>query len=148
MAERTEVADEVIFNFAIQVSKKMKELGIVSLIQNDQEIRVEAKDKLYKLSSTDNTKSVIELNPAAGSGLLSSSYSKKNGLTGPAIKLALSLHELLKNLHNLPTPAPTMNPSKFDKPELYNQILLRKLERGVVSLDDDDFLAGQKMVIY
>lgn len=146
MAERTEVDDERIFSFAIQAGKKMKELGIVSLIQNDQEIRAETKDRSYKLSSSDNTKSVIEFNPAAG--LLTSSYSKKNGLTGPALKMALSLHELLKNLHNLPAPAPTMNPSKFDVPELYNQVLLRKLERGVVSLDDDDFLSGQKMVIY
>jgi hypothetical protein len=47
-----------------------------------------------------------------------------------------------------------MNSSKFDKPELYNQVLLRKLEKGVVSSEDDDFLnvnkylsPSQKMMI-
>ena len=37
-----------------------------------------------------------------------------------------------------------MNSSKFDKPELYNQVLLRKLEKGVVSSEDDDFLNVNK----
>jgi hypothetical protein len=142
--ETKEIDDEIFFNFALQTSKKMKELGIVSLIQNDQEIQMETKDQLYKLSSSNNNKSVIELNTVTG--LLTSSSNKRcNSLTGPAVKMAQSLHELLKHLDKLPTPAPTMDPSRFDKPELYNQVLLRKLERGVVSLDDDDFLASQKM---
>ena len=136
--------DEIFFNFAIQTSKKMKELKIVSITQNDQEIQMETKDRLYKISSSNNNKSVIELNTAAS--LLASSSSKRcNNLTGPAIKMAKLLHELLKHLDQLPTPVPTMNP-KFDKPELYNQVLLRKLERGGInSLDDDDFLAMTTM---
>jgi hypothetical protein len=31
-----------------------------------------------------------------------------------------------------------MNPVKFENPDLYNQILLRKLERGLVDFSDDD----------
>ena len=68
--------------------------------------------------------------------------------------MAQLLHQLLTHLYKLPIPAPTMNSSKFDKPELYNQVLLRKLEKGVVSSEDDDFLnvnkylsPSQKMMI-
>src|SRR6266480_2751671 len=143
---------EIIFDFAIKTCKKMKELGILSITQSPQEIQLKTKDQLYKLSSQDinNKDEFISSNV----GLLLSSSKRLSGLTGPAIKTAQLLHQLLTHLHKLPTPAPTINSSKFDKPELYNQVLLRKLEKGVVSSEDDDFLnvnkylsPSQKMMI-
>ena len=132
-----ETNQEVIFDFAIKTSKIMKELGILSITQSAQEIQ------LKKLSSHDiNNKDVIEF-VSSNTGLLSSSSKRSSGLTGSALKMAQLLHQLLTHLHKLPTPAPTMNSSKFDKPELYNIVLLRKLEKGVDLLDlseDDDFL--------
>src|ERR1700722_7675436 len=142
-ANVVETNQEVIFDFAIKTSKIMKELGILSITQSAQKIQLKTKDKLYKLSSHDiNNKDVIEF-VSSNTGLLSSSSKRSSGLTGPAIKMAQLLHQLLTHLHKLPTPAPTMNSSKFDKPELYNIVLLRKLEKGVDLSDlseDDDFL--------
>ena len=142
-ANVVETNQEVIFDFAIKTSKIMKELGILSITQSAQEIQLKTKDQLYKLSSHDiNNKDVIEF-VSSNTGLLSSSSKRSSGLTGPAIKMAQLLHQLLTHLHKLPTPAPTMNSSKFDKPELYNIVLLRKLEKGVDLSDlseDDDFL--------
>ncbi|GES83427.1 hypothetical protein RCL_jg16126.t1 [Rhizophagus clarus] len=48
----------------------------------------------------------------------------------------LTQNILLKKPHDL---IPTMNLSKFDKPDNYIQVLFRKLEKGV-ELDDNDFL--------
>src|SRR3984957_19491584 len=140
-ANVVETNQEVIFDFAIKTSKIMKELGILSITQSAQEIQLKTKDQLYKLSSHDiNNKDVIKF-VSSNTGLLSSSSKRSSDLTGPAIKMAQLLHQLLIHLHKLPTPAPTMNSSKFDKPELYNIVLLRKLEKDVdLSEDDDDFL--------
>jgi hypothetical protein len=151
-ANVVETNQEIIFDFAIKTCKKMKELGILSITQSPQEIQLKTKDQLYKLSSQDiNNKDEFV---SSNVGLLSSPSKRLSGLTGPAIKTAQLLHQLLTHLHKLPTPAPTMNSSKFDKPELYNQVLLRKLEKGVVSSEDDDFLnvnkylsPSQKMMI-
>ena len=151
-ANVVETNQEIIFDFAIKTCKKMKELGILSITQSPQEIQLKTKDQLYKLSSQDiNNKDEFV---SSNVGLLSSSSKRLSGLTGPAIKTAQLLHQLLTHLHKLPTPVPTMNSSKFDKPELYNQVLLRKLEKGVVSSEDDDFLnvnkylsPSQKMMI-
>ena len=122
---------EIIFDFAIKTCKKMKELGILSITQSSQEIQLQTKDQLYKLSFQDiNNKDEFV---SSNVGLLSSSSKRLSGLTEPAIKTAQLLHQLLTYLHKLPVPAPTMNSSKFDKPELYNLVLLRKLEKGVVS---------------
>src|SRR5271154_1524246 len=139
-ANVVETNQEVIFDFAIKTSKIMKKLGILSITQSAQEIQLKTKDQLYKLSSHDiNNKDVIEF-VSSNIGLLSSSSKRSSGLTGPAIKMAWLLHQLLTHLHKLPTSAPTMNSSKFDKPELYNIVLLRKLEKGVDLSEDDDFL--------
>ncbi|GES82421.1 hypothetical protein RCL_jg5025.t1 [Rhizophagus clarus] len=53
--------------------------------------------------------------------------------------MALQFHQFLLNLDKLPVPVPTMNLSKFDKPDNYIQVLFRKLEKGM-ELDDNDFL--------
>ena len=151
-ANVVKINQEIIFDFAIKTCKKMKELGILSITQSPQEIQLKTKDQLYKLSSQDiNNKDEFV---SSNVGLLSSSSKRLSGLTGPAIKTAQSLHQLLTHLHKLSTPASTMNSYKFDKPELYNLILLRKLEKGVVSSEDDDFLnvneylsPSQKMMI-
>jgi hypothetical protein len=120
--------------------QKNKRIGY--FIHNSKSSRnsVETKDQLYKLSSQDINNKPGEF-VSSNVGLLSSSSKRlSGGLTGPAIKTAQLLHQLLTHLHKLPTPAPTMNSSKFDKPELYNQVLLRKLEKDVVSSEDDDFI--------
>ena len=51
-----------------------------------------------------------------------------------------NLHHLLLNINKLPLPPPTMNPVKFENIEVYNQILLRKLERNMDFKNDDNFL--------
>jgi hypothetical protein len=56
------------------------------------------------------------------------------------------LHQLLLNLNSLPVPAPMMNPCKFEKPDFYNQVLLKKLERGVEFLDNEDFFLNASNV--
>lgn len=155
MKAKANVVQEVtkydIFDFAIKTCKQMKELGILSLTQSPQEIMLMTKDQSYKLSSCDINKDDIEFVPSSNTSLLSPT-SKKSGLTGPATKMALILHQLLTHLHKLATPVPIMNPSKFDTPELYNQVLLKKLERGVLLSDDEDFLnvneylSNQKMM--
>ena len=128
-ANIVEPNQEVIFDFAIKTSKIMKELGILSITQSAQEIQLKTKDQLYKLSSHDiNNKDVIEF-VSSNTGLLSSSSKRSSGLTGPAIKMAQLLHQLLTHLHKLPTPAPTMNLFKFDKLKLYNIVLLRNTYR-------------------
>ena len=138
-----EITEFEIFDFAVKTYKTMKELGILSIVQGSEEIQLKTKEQTYKLSSHEiNNKGFFEfnkLNTGGNTDLLSSSK-RSSGLTGPAIKIAQLLHQLLTHLNKLPTPPPTMNPSKFDNPELYNQALLRKLERDVDLLDDDDFL--------
>src|SRR5256884_8607449 len=144
-ANVVETNQEIIFDFAIKTCKKMKELGILSITQSPQEIQLKTKDQLYKLSSQDiNNKDEFV---SSNVGLLSSSSKRLSGLTEPVIKTAQLLHQLLTHLHKLPTPVPTMNSSKFDKLELYNQVLLRKLEKGVVSSEDDDFLNVNKYLL-
>ncbi|GET00675.1 hypothetical protein GLOIN_2v1773797 [Rhizophagus clarus] len=64
---------------------------------------------------------------------------KPHDISKSSIKMALQFHQLLLNLDKLSVPVPTMNPSKFDKPDNYIQVLFRKLKKGV-KLDDDDFL--------
>src|ERR1700722_16003913 len=126
-ANVVETNQEVIFDFAIKTSKIMKELGILSIIQNAQETQLKTKDQLYKLSSHDiNNKDIIEF-VLSNTGLLSSSSKRSFGLIKLAIKMTQLLHQLLTHLHKLSTLAPTMNSFKFDKSKLYNIVLLRKL---------------------
>jgi hypothetical protein len=99
----------------MKTSEKMRELGILSL---------------------DIT--IVEITPSTSSSNTLLSSRRKSGLTGPAIKLGQLLHNLLLHITKLPIPPPTMNPVKFENPDLYNQILLRKLERGLVDFSDDD----------
>ena len=118
----------------------MKELGIINITQSPEEMQLSTKKEIYKLTThVINNNNIFEFNKF-NEGLLSSMSSKKSTLTGPAMKMAQLLHRLFIHLDKLPIPASTMNLFKFDKPELYNQTLLRKLERGADLSNDDDFL--------
>ena len=143
-------SEHKIFDFATKIWKEMRQLDILSITQNPQEIQIQTTNQLYKLSS-ENVNSEFKF-VSSNIPLLSPPTSKK--LTAPAIKMAQSLHQLKKHLHKLPKPAPTMNPANFDRPELYNEILLRKLEGDVDLSDDGDLLfvtefsksSSQKMI--
>src|SRR6266516_2324873 len=124
-ANVVETNQEIIFDFAIKTCKKIKELGILSITQSSQEIQLKTKDQLYKLSSQDinNKDEFISSNV----GLLSSSSKRLSSLTGPAIKTAQLLHQLLTHLHKLPTPAPTMNSSKFRQTRIIQPSFIKKI---------------------
>jgi len=124
-----------ILDFALNTSEKMNELGVLSLdiTQTPRDILLKTRHHTYRFSPYSGE--VPEITPT--STKLSTS---RGGLSGTAKKLGQALHQLLKNLNKLPDPVPIMNPAKFDKPDSYNQVLLRKLERGVDMSDDDDFL--------
>lgn len=131
-----EIQESLILDFALKTSDKMSELGILSLgiTQNPREILMKTRNHSYRFSPYSGD--APEITPTSTTKLLST-----RGLSGPAMKLGQALHKLLKNINKLPDPVPMMNPSKFEKPDSYNQVLLRKLERDRVSVsDDDDFL--------
>jgi hypothetical protein len=128
-----------IFEFGIKTLQQMKELGITSLniVQSPREIYLKTEHYNYTLSPSHDNIEITKISPIMSQDTLK----KSHGLSGPAMKLGLLLHQLLLNLNKLPNPAPIMNPLKFEKTDLYIQALLRKLERGVeFSEDDDDFL--------
>ena len=108
------------FDFAVSTYKRMKELEIITITQSPEEMQLSTKEGIYKLTThVINNNNIFKFNKF-NEGLLSSMSSKKLTLTGPAMKMGQLLHRLFIHLHKLPIPAPTMNLSKFDKPELYN----------------------------
>ena len=138
--EQVEGKEFEIFDFAVKTCEKMRQLDILSITQSPQEVQLKTKDQLYKLSTQNiNNEDIFKFVSSNTGPLLPPTNKKSSGLTGPAIKMAQLLHQLKIHLHKLLTPAPIMNP-KFDRPELYNQILLRKLETDANLLDDDDLI--------
>ncbi|GES85127.1 hypothetical protein GLOIN_2v1773797 [Rhizophagus clarus] len=128
---------QMIFNFAIKTHEQMKQLGIVSLniIQSLHEIILKTEHQIYNILPSnkiiaENTTNILTQNIL---------LKKPHDLSKSSIKMALQFHQLLLNLDKLPVPVLMMNPSKFDKPDNYIQVLFRKLEKGV-ELDNDDFL--------
>src|SRR5215469_2860758 len=134
-SNQEEATEEFIWHFAIKTHEKMKQLGITSLniTQTPREITLKTEKQIYNLSPNNKK----EITPIISQNML---LKKSHSLSGPAIKIGQMLHQLLLNLNRLPVPAPMMNPSKFEKPDFYNQALLRKLEKGLEFSDDDDCL--------
>jgi hypothetical protein len=127
-----------IFDFAVTTYKKMKELGIITITQNSGEMQLLTKKETYKLTThIINNTSFLKFDKCNPGGL---SNKKSNGLTVPSIKMGQLLHCLFLQINKVPNPAPMMNISKFDNPEVYNRTLLRKLEKDVDLSNDDDFL--------
>ena len=62
--------------------------------------------------------------------------------SGPTYLIATNLNRLLKNIHKLPSPAPTWNPERLDDIKTYNESLLRKLESttGQIQFSKELFL--------
>jgi len=120
-------------NFAIETSEKMKQLGITFLNISPQEILLKSKEETLRINSNKcNEVEILSTNKL--------SLNRRPSLSGPAIKMEKNLHHLLLNINKLPLPPPTMNPMKFENIEVYNQILLRKLERNMDFKNDDNFL--------
>ena len=110
----------------------MSELGILSLnIISDSEITLESKDvgiiKTYlnNKNNDDDIKEDDEINTPLKP--VPRRTSKRPFLSTPAILMAKNLHILLLNIKKIPNQAPTMNPIKFDKVDLYIEFLLEKL---------------------
>src|SRR5579859_505356 len=111
----------------------MKQLGITFLNISPQEILLKSKEETLRINSNKcNEVEILSTNKL--------SLNRRPSLSGPAIKMEKNLHHLLLNINKLPLPPPTMNPMKFENIEVYNQILLRKLERNMDFKNDDNFL--------
>ncbi len=68
--------------------------------------------------------------------------SSESVFSGPTYLIGTNLNRLLKNLHRLPSPAPTRNPEFFEDIKNYNEALLRKLESttGQIQFSKERFL--------
>jgi hypothetical protein len=125
----------------------MSELGILSLnIISDSEITLKSKNigiiKTYlnNKNNDDDIKEDDEINTPLKP--VPRRTSKRPFLSTPAILMAKNLHILLLNIKKIPNQAPTMNPIKFDKVDLYIEFLLEKLSTKKTKQEFEDGIDG------